>query len=33
MHPMDVLQGHLENVYGLSAKQEEHGVAQLRLAI
>jgi hypothetical protein len=33
MHPMDVLQGRLENVYGLSAKQDEHGVAQLRLAI
>jgi hypothetical protein len=33
MHPIDVLQGRLENVYGLSAKQNEHGVAQLRLAI
>jgi hypothetical protein len=33
MHPMDVLQGRLENVYGLSAKQDEHGVAQLRLAV
>jgi hypothetical protein len=33
MHPMDVLQGRLENVYGLAAKQDEHGVAQLRLAI
>jgi hypothetical protein len=33
MHPIDVLQGRLENVYGLSAKQDEHGVAQLRLAI
>jgi hypothetical protein len=33
MHPMDVLQGRLENVYGLSAKQDEHGVAQLRVAI
>jgi hypothetical protein len=33
MHPMDVLQGRLENVYGISAKQDEHGVAQLRLAI
>src|SRR6266702_3707159 len=32
-HPLDVLQGRLENVYGLSAKQDEHGVAQLRLAI
>jgi hypothetical protein len=33
MHPLDVLQGRLENVYGLSAKQDEHGLAQLRLAI
>jgi hypothetical protein len=33
MHPIDVLQGRLENVYGLSAKQDEHGVAQLRLAV
>ena len=33
MHPLDVLQGRLENVYGLSDKQDEHGVAQLRLAI
>ena len=33
MHPIDVLQGRLENVHGLSAKQGEHGVAQLRLAI
>jgi hypothetical protein len=33
MHPLDVLQGRLENVHGLSAKQDEHGVAQLRLAI
>jgi hypothetical protein len=33
MHPIDVLQGRLENVYGLSAKQDEHGLAQLRLAI
>ena len=33
MHPLDVLQGRLENVYGLSSKQDEHGVAQLRLAI
>jgi hypothetical protein len=33
MHPLDVLQGRLENVYGLSAKQDEHGVAQLRVAI
>jgi hypothetical protein len=33
MHPIDVLQGRLENVYGLSTKQDEHGVAQLRLAV
>jgi hypothetical protein len=33
MHPLDVLQGRLENVYGLPAKQDEHGVAQLRLAV
>lgn len=33
MHPLDVLQGRLENVYGLSAKQDEHGMAQLRLAV
>ena len=33
MHPLDVLQGRLENVYGLSDKQDEHGVAQLQLAI
>jgi hypothetical protein len=33
MHPLDVLQGRLENVYGLSSKQDEHGVAQLGLAI
>jgi len=33
MHPLDVLQGRLEKVHGLSAKQDEHGVAQLRLAI
>ena len=33
MHPMDVLQGRLENVYGLSEKQDEHGLAQLELAI
>ena len=30
MHPIDVLQGRLENVYGLSAKQDEHGVAPWR---
>jgi hypothetical protein len=28
-----VLQGRLENLHGLSAKQDEHGVAQLRLAV
>ena len=33
MHPLDVLQGRLENVYGLPDKQDEHGVAQLRLGI
>jgi hypothetical protein len=33
MHPVDVLQGRLENVYGLPAKRDEHGVAQLELAI
>jgi hypothetical protein len=33
MHPLDVLQGRLENVHGLPAKQDEHGVAQLRLAV
>ena len=33
MHPMDVLQGRLENVYGIPEKQDEHGIAQLRLAI
>ena len=33
MHPLDVLQGRLENVYGLTAKQDEHGLAQLELAI
>ena len=33
MHPLDVLQGRLKNVYGLSAKQDEHGMAQLRVAI
>jgi hypothetical protein len=33
MHPMDVLQGRLENVYGLAEKQDEQGLAQLRLAI
>jgi hypothetical protein len=33
MHPLDVLQGRLENVYGLADKQDEHGIAQLQLAI
>jgi hypothetical protein len=33
MHPVDVLQGRLENVYGLAEKQDEHGIAQLHLAI
>lgn len=33
MHPVDVLQGRLENVYGLPEKQDEHGIAQLRLAV
>jgi len=33
MHPLDVLQGRLENVYGIKEKQDEHGVEQLRLAI
>jgi len=33
MHPLDVLQGRLENVYSLSEKQDEHGLAQLQIAI
>jgi hypothetical protein len=33
MHPLDVLQGRLENVCGLSDKQDEHGLAQLNVAI
>jgi len=33
MHPLDVLQGRLENLHGLTAKQDEHGLAQLRLAV
>jgi hypothetical protein len=33
LHPMDVLQGRLSNVYGLKEKQDEHGIAQLELAI
>ena len=33
MHPLDVFQGRLENVYGLVEKQDEHGIAQLQLAI
>ena len=33
MHPLDVLEGRLENVYKLPEKQDEHGIAQLQLAI
>jgi len=33
MHPLDVLQGRLENVHGLVEKQDEHGIAQLQLAV
>ena len=33
LHPMDVLQSRLENLYSLPEKQDEHAVAQLRLAI
>lgn len=33
MHPLDVLQGRLENTYALAEKQDEHGIAQLQLAI
>ena len=33
LHPLDVLQGRLENLYSLREKQDEHGVAQLALAI
>ncbi len=33
MHPLDVLQGRLENLYGLVDKQDEHGIAQLQLAV
>jgi hypothetical protein len=33
MHPLDVLQGRLENLYGLIEKQDEHGIAQLQLAV
>ena len=33
MHPLDVLQGRLENLYGIPEKQDEHGLAQLILAI
>jgi len=33
MHPVDVLQGRLDNVYGLAEKRDEHGIAQLQLAI
>ncbi len=33
MHPLDVLQGRLENVYRIVEKQDEHGIAQLQLAV
>lgn len=33
MHPLDVLQGRLENLHGLIEKQDEHGIAQLQLAV
>jgi hypothetical protein len=33
MHPIDVLQGRLDSVYALADKQNEHGIAQLQLAI
>ena len=33
MHPLDMLQGRLENVYGIKEKQDEHGIEQLKLAI
>ena len=33
MHPLDMLQGRLENLYGIPEKQDEHGLAQLILAI
>ena len=33
MHPLDVLQGRLENLHGLVEKQDEHGIAQLQLAV
>jgi hypothetical protein len=33
MHPLDVLQGRLENVYSLAEKQDDHGLAQLQVAI
>jgi hypothetical protein len=33
MHPLDVLQGRLENVYGIVEKQDEHGIAQLQLGV
>ena len=33
LHPLDVLQGRLENVYGIVEKQDEHGIAQLQLAV
>ena len=33
LHPMDVLQGRLDNLYSLAEKQNEQGVAQLELAV
>lgn len=33
LHPMDMLQGRLENLHSLTEKQNEQGVAQLQLAI
>jgi hypothetical protein len=33
LHPLDVLQGRLDNLHGLREKQDEHGAAQLALAI
>jgi hypothetical protein len=33
LHPLDVLQGRLDNVHGIAEKQDEHGIAQLQLAI
>jgi len=33
LHPIDVLRGRLDNTYKLTEKQDEHGLAQLRLGI